>query len=131
MDLKTEVNLEEATGSAKAINLMTPCSQEVEIEADVNFLTRTVKAKTPVKVAEKFSKNQAKVPGNPTKIKSKVDGKSSEKLPQTKAKVKDTKASAKSKPKRKSSSKSRLTPTEFKSQQAEVKKQLSEIFSKK
>ena len=33
--------------------------------------------------------------------------------------------------KRKSSSKSRLTPTEFKSQQAELKKQLSEIFSKK
>ncbi len=72
VQIKTEVNLEEATGSAKGINLIQPCSQEFEIEAEVNFLTTTVKAKTPVKVAEKSPQTKAKVSGNTTKIKSKI-----------------------------------------------------------
>ncbi len=131
VQIKTEVNLEEATGTAKLINPIKPSSQSVKIEEGVNFSQPMVTANPGVKVAEKSSKLQDKVEASSTTVKSKVVNNSAEKISETKETVKNKKKGNQSKVKRKSSAKSKVKKIPSKAQQIEVKKQLSEIFSQK
>ncbi len=127
VQIKTEVNLEEATGTAKLINPIKPSSQSVKIEEGVNFSPPMVTATPGVKVAEKSSKPKAKREAYSTTVHPKVVNNSAEKISETKETVKNKKKGNQSKVKRKSSAKSKVKEIPSKSEQREIKKQLHQL----